>query len=172
MMVPARMPFLDVIAISCAMLLAAYALNRFLSRVIWHYKRRRTPVSTRRVDMFLNRLLFKSNMDRISFVTFRIDCFLFDFGPKGLVIEIQDELFQYMKTLDLAQQQAILKIYIWLMQHEVQFELRYSWNWDLPLAYNIRQIRKSAYLKSLIDSVDRNALMAYDLASDTHALHP
>lgn len=171
-MATARMPFLSMLTISITMFIGACALNRFISRVAWHYKRRRTPISTRRADMFLNRLLFKSNVEKIRFVTFRIDCFLFDFRPKGLDAKIQDGLFQYMKTLDLTKQQAIVKIYIWLTQHKVAFKFRYSWNWDLPLAYNIGQIRKPAFLRRRLEKVDRSELMAYDLASDPHALHP
>lgn len=168
----AGMPFLNTLVIAMAMLIGAYALNRFISRAAWRYKQRRTPVSPRRVDMFLNKLLFKSSVEKIQFVTFRIDCFLFDFRPKGLEPEIQDELFQYMKTLDLSKQQAIVKIYIWLRQHNVTFKFRYSWNWDLPLVYNIMQIRKPAFLRRRLGKVDQAELMAYDLKSDTHALHP
>lgn len=171
-MAAAGMPFLNTLVIAMTMFIGAYALNRFISRAAWRYKQRRTPVSPRRVDMFLNKLLFKSSVEKIQFVTFRIDCFLFDFRPKGLDAEIQDEMFQYMKTLDLSKQQAIVKIYIWLIQHEVAFKFRYSWNWSLPLIYNIGQIRKPAFLRKRLGRVDQAELMAYDLKSDTHALHP
>lgn len=136
-----------------------------------HRTRHSTP-TVRQVDIFLNRLMHKTWYEDMRFVTFRIDCFLFDFRPEGLEKQVQYEFFEYARTLDLANQQAIIKLYIWLLQHRIKFDLRFQWNKTLPARYNWQQRTKPAHLKNLIASVDQDELMAYDLSKDSNALHP
>lgn len=147
-------------------LLAAVLVSRDMS------KRRKSP-NQRAVDIFLNRLVHETWYNDAHFVTFRVDCFLFDFrkhNPDGLEKQVQYDLFDYMRTLDMSQQQAIVKIYIWLRQHGVRFDFRFQWNRDLPFRYNWQQRKKPAFLKKMLDSADQGQLMAYDLSKDPHAL--
>ena len=133
------------------------------------------PVQQRQADMFLNKMVHKTYYEDVRFVSFRIDCFLFDFKPwhpDGLDQDVQYGFLDYARTLDLANQQAIVKLMIWLEQRRVRFRLRYQWNSSLPFTYNIRQIKKPGMLRKLVASIDRDLLMAYDLSKDTHALHP
>lgn len=131
------------------------------------------PASQRSVDIFLNRLMHETWYNETRFVTFRVDCFLFDFrrhNPDGLEKQVQYQFFEYLRTLDMSQQQAIVKAYIWLMQHGVKFDFRYQYNKSLPFRYNWAQRKKPAKLKSLLESVDRDDLLSYDLSKDPHAL--
>lgn len=164
-------PYLAAAAIAaCLCMLAASAVPH-----VQYLFRKKMPVSQRRVDMFMNKLIHESAYGDFRFVTFRIDCFLFDFRkkyPNGLPDKIQYEFVDYTRTLDLANQQAIVKMAMWLIQHGIDFELKYQWNWDLPVRYNIGQRKKPAYLWKLIQGIDHDDLMAYDLSKDTHALHP
>lgn len=147
---------------------AALYLPRFQFR-----RRKPDPPSQRAVDVFLNKLVHETWYNGTRFVTFRIDCFLFDFRPyypQGLEKQLQYDLFDYLRTLDMSQQQAIVKMYIWLRQHRVKFDFRFQWNRSLPFRYNWQQRKKPAFLKNLIESVDQDQLMAYDLSKDPHAL--
>lgn len=133
----------------------------------------RTPY--RKVDMFMNRMVHKTCYEDVRFVSFRVDCFLFDFRPwhpDGLERQVQYDFLDYARTLDLANQQAIVKMMMWLIQKDVKFRLRYQWNRDLPFFYNLGQIRKPKKLRGLVASIDRRLIMAYDLSRDAHALHP
>lgn len=147
-------------------LLAAVLVSRDMA------KRRKGP-NQRAVDIFLNRLVHETWYNNTHFVTFRVDCFLFDFrkhNPHGLEKQVQYDLFDYLRTLDMSQQQAIVKMYIWLKQHQVKFDFRFQWNRELPFRYNWQQRKKPAFLKNMLENVDQGQLMAYDLSKDPHAL--
>lgn len=135
-------------------------------------KRNKSP-SRRSVDIFLNKMIHETCYNETKIVIFRIDCFLFDFRPYhpgGLEKQVQYGLFDYLRTLDLSQRQAIVKTYIWLKQHHVGFDFRFGWNRDLPFRYNWKQRGTQAALRKMIESIDPDALMAYDLSQDAHAL--
>lgn len=135
--------------------------------------RKPEPPSRRKVDMFLTRMIHETCYNGTRFVSFRIDCFLFDFkpwNPDGLDESIQYDFLDYTRTLDLANQQAIVKMAIWLIQRGVRFRLKYQYNGDLPVRYNLRQVRKPKKLWYMVLSMDRQALLDYDLSKDTHAL--
>lgn len=146
----------------------------FASGAVKNFFRPPAPTSVRKVDMFLTRMAHET-CNGTRFVSFRIDCFLFDFkpwNPDGLEEKAQYGFFDYARTLDLANQQAIVKLMLWLTQHGVRYDLRYQWNRDLPFTYNLKQIPKPRKLKRLVMSIGYDAIMAYDLSKDTHALHP
>lgn len=133
------------------------------------------PTPRRQADMFLNKMVHKTYYEDVRFVSLRIDCFLFDFrpwNPDGLDKDTQYAFLDYMRTLDLANQQAIVKMMMWLMQKEIKFRVRFQWNKNLPFTYNLGQMKKPKKLWNLVRSIDRGQLMAYDLSKDTHALHP
>lgn len=127
----------------------------------------------RRMDRFISSLIQEGWQNGTKFVTVQLDCFLFDFrpyNPGGLDRDVQYRFFSYMRTLDLSDQRAIVKLYVWLVQNEIKFDFRFRWNKSLPVRYNLKQRRRPAYLKSLMDGLSREALMSWDLSRDPYAL--
>ena len=67
----------------------------------------RKPASQRSVDIFLTRLLNETVWNNTRFVSFQVDCFLFDFrrhDRNGLSKDAQYGFFEFARTLDLSNQ--------------------------------------------------------------------
>lgn len=155
--------------------LAATGLLRNVRACFRARKARREPASMQEVDMFLNKILFKGETENIRFVSFCIDVFLFDFRPwypDGLDRKAQYAFFDYMRTLDLRDMRAVTKLYIWLIQHDVKTDLKFQWNRDLPVKYNLSRRKYPKKIRDNVDSYGRDAILAYDLSKDPYALHP
>lgn len=123
-------------------------------------------------DRFLNRMAWNAatgGTDDI--VQFRIDCFRFRFDT-GFDSRTEYEFFQYAKTLDLSDQRAVIKLWLWLKQHRVGFRFGFQWNRKLPFLYNVMKWDDIWAIKKLMDGLDETAIMSYDLAADQAALHP
>lgn len=133
----------------------------------------RKPASQRSVDIFLTRLLNETVWNNTRFVSFQVDCFLFDFrrhDRNGLSKDAQYGFFEFARTLDLSNQPAIVKLYIWLVQHAIDFDLKFRYNKSLPFLYNWQQRKKPGDMKRDIERIGRHKLIAYDLNKDPYAL--
>lgn len=153
----------------------AACLLPLLASVWYVCQNRRTGAEEpgRRMDRFISRLIQDGWQNDTKFVTVQIGCFLFDFrpyNPAGMGKDAQYRFFSYMRTLDLSDQRAIVKLYAWLVQNDIRFDFRFKWNRALPVRYNLGQRRRPAYLKSLMDGLGREALMSWDLSRDPYAV--
>ncbi len=125
-------------------------------------------------DRFLNRMAWNAateGPDHVGIVSFSVDCFLFTFQD-GFDAHTEYGFFQYAKTLDMADQRAIMKLWIWLTQQRVEFTLRFQWNKRLPVKYNLKQIWNVRAIREKLEGLVHRDVMAYDLTKDTCALHP
>lgn len=96
-------------------------------------------------QQFLNRLKWKTATNDFKEMTsFRIDCYLFAF-ERPLSKEEQYAFIEYAESLDLCQERSIIILYIWLYQKEIPFRLKFQWNENLPLLYNLKQVRKPGW---------------------------
>lgn len=129
-----------------------------------------TPDDIAASDRFLTKMSFLSATEEERILTLLIDCFFFQFG-EGFTADVQYRMFQYMKTLDLTDQRAIVKLWIWLKQQRVTFWFEFQWNGRLPIWYNLLKVGDIRRLKKSIAGVKEEDIMAYDLSKDTYALH-
>lgn len=94
----------------------------------------------RGADIFLNRLNWKVDMGEItSFTVFQVDVFRFRF-KSGMDGDTVKGFMHYVKRLRMEELRTVMKIFVWLYQHGVDFKLSFGWNPQLPAEYNIKNL--------------------------------
>lgn len=123
-------------------------------------------------DQVLRQLSWNAAMNLDDSIrTFKLDCYLFELGD-NFTKKIEYEFFQFAKTLDMADLRAVLKLWLWLRQHRVDFKFRFQWTPALSIRHNIKSWKTTRRLKKQLAALSEKAIMAYDLAACQHALHP
>lgn len=115
------------------------------------------------IGHFFSRLKWQSSTGELEEVkNLLINSTLFTFDAP-LSDRIRYGLFDYMEHLNIAEDRSIIKIAIWLHQHNVAFDIRFYYNTSLPVLYNLSRVKWPSRLKkSLLDDMD--SVMSFDLA--------
>lgn len=92
----------------------------------------------------------------------QIDCYEYRFDPP-LNQQIQYGFIEYMETLDIKTEKELVKIAIWLIQHDVEFSMGFRWNRNQPVRYNLKQRKRPKKLYGRIMSCMEEA-KTYDLS--------
>lgn len=121
------------------------------------------PKNERKVDIFLNRLDWKTNSGEIEgFSLFQIDVYCFRI-KKGLDGEKAKAFSWYLKRLPMAELRSVMKIFVWLYQQEVDFRLVFRWNRRLPVEYNLKNLAAPRKMKKLLLANGHDDLMSCPL---------
>lgn len=96
--------------------------------------------NNRHTQIFLDRLNWQTNTgEMVQIFRFKIDVYLFQFKTP-LTGKCMTDFTGYIKQLSMTELKSVMKIWVWLYQHDVKFKLRFSYNTKLPFAYNIKHI--------------------------------
>lgn len=120
-------------------------------------------------DMLLQRLKWDTNTKQLEGIfELKIDCYTFRFRPNLTGCE-QYAFLDFLETLNLASEHAILKAGIWLLQHNISFRLQFSWNRHLPWFWCLPKLWRPRKIYRLLMK-NRERCLKHDLSADTHAL--
>ncbi len=113
--------------------------------------------------LFLNKLNWKTNSGDIrEFTSFQVDIYKFVFKD-GLAGKMLTDFTAYINRLNMVEIRSVLKIFVWLYQHNAKFKLKFGWNKRLPLQYNIRNLFEPRRIRRLLLDCDHEDLMSYQL---------
>lgn len=74
-----------------------------------------------------------------------VDFFKFVFnGDMGK--DVQYQFIEYLQTLDLANTLHVIKAAVWLMQHNVDFDIKFKWCKTATVRANLMSMRTPGYL--------------------------
>ena len=119
--------------------------------------------NTRRNQIFLDKLNWKTNSGEMqNITTFQIDVYKFIFKPP-LVGSTMTDFTEYLQNLPMAETRSIMKIFIWLYQHEVKFKMKFSYSPRIPFKHNLENIGKPRKLRRLLLSYGHDELMSCPL---------
>lgn len=96
------------------------------------------PLRTLGVDFF--KFVFNGNMDK----------------------DAQYQFVEYLQTLNLANTLHVIKAAIWLMQHNVDFDIKFRWCKSATMLANLKSIRTPGYLMRELRR-NRDTFMNIDL---------
>lgn len=113
------------------------------------------------VQIFLNKLNWLANQGEMQNIdTFRIDIYQFRF-KLPLNGELLTEFTKFIQNLPIAEIRSILKIWVWLYQHDVKFKLVFSWNMNLPIKHNLKNITRPGRFHRRMKTFTHDDLMSY-----------
>lgn len=113
------------------------------------------------VAHILNRLNWDVNMGNMQAMSaFRIDVYKFQFEEQ-LEGDVLKDFTNLLRSLPMHELRSILKIWVWLYQHEIAFKLVFSWNFHLPVWHNIVNRMKPGKFHRKMKSFAHEDLMAY-----------
>ncbi len=99
---------------------------------------------------FTNRLKWMNvNGDLVTMTAFQADCFYFQF--QDLTGEKCTEFINYMSRFSMKMERHTMMLYCWLVQNRVKFTLKWHWNKDLSIRYNIKRRHCARDLKAKLD---------------------
>lgn len=121
----------------------------------------RDPVAAK---ILLNRLKWKTVEQSFKEMsTICVDCYLFRFEPP-LNEHDQYAFLEYMEALDLTLEASIIKMAIWLYQHDIPFHLVFRYNRACPFLYNLLKIRRPKQISKNLEA-HKDQLMECDLST-------
>lgn len=119
----------------------------------------------RNVDVFLNRLNWKINSGEMKEITeFQVDVYCFRF-KNGLDDDTAKEFTRYLKRLKMDEVRSVMKIFVWLYQHKVDFRLVFRWNPRLPVEYNLKSLFNPKQVREQLLANGHDDLMSYPVES-------
>jgi hypothetical protein len=92
----------------------------------------------------------------------QLDVFRFRF-PDGMDRDAAEALISYMKAIRMDELRAVMKLWVWLVQHDVRFRLTSAWNGMAPVLHNLGGIFRAAYVRRRLGGYGHDGLMAVDL---------
>lgn len=111
-------------------------------------------------ERFLTKLDWKIHTGEMRDITmFQIDVYKFVFMTP-LVGEILDDFVAYIKELDLSKVRSTMKIFVWLYQHGIYFRLKFGWNRNLPINYNLKNLFMPMKIRHTLFGYGHDELMA------------
>ncbi len=118
-------------------------------------------VNNPNVTIFLNRINWKANMGKMAQMdTFRVDVYQFVFDPP-LRDETLMSFTKFIRKLPMREVRSVIKIWVWLYQHKIKFRLRFSWNGNLPVIYNLKHCMDPGNIDRKIKECGHENLMKY-----------
>lgn len=113
--------------------------------------------------IFLNKLNWDVNMGKLKQIdTFRVDVYQFIFEHP-----LKDELLRaftgFIKTLPMREVRSVMKVWVWLYQQDIKFRLKYSWNENLPVLHNIKNLMEPGKVNQKLKSFSHEELMGCQL---------
>lgn len=113
--------------------------------------------------MFLDRLNWKTNSGEMTDINeFQVDVYRFTFNPP-LTENCMKQFTEYMQSLCMTQVRSVMKMFVWLYQHNVKFKLKFGYNPRLPFKYNIKNIFEPRKISKLLLSHGHDDLMSCSL---------
>lgn len=119
-----------------------------------------------KVEMFLNRVKWDacSKKSGSEIKRFQIDCFCFEFSPP-LENGLQYRFAEFLETIDLKSYNSVFKIGVWLLQNDVDFQLKFKWNRHVPIIRSIQILGMPKKLYRMLME-NREEFLNYDLYTD------
>lgn len=117
----------------------------------------------RKARIFLNRLDWKTHSGDINELTlFQVDIYCFKIR-NGLKDETAGAFTEYIKRLPMTEMRSVMKIFVWLYQHGVDFKLVFRYNPRLPLKYNLERLSWPGKMRKLLLANGHDDLMSCPL---------
>lgn len=115
------------------------------------------------IQTFLNQLNWKTTIGEITNISeFQVDVYHFIFKTP-LTKDCMKQFTEYLQDLPMTETRSVMKIFVWLYQHEVSFKLKFSYNPRLPFKYNIKNIFEPGRVRRLLLSHGHDDLMSCSL---------
>lgn len=92
----------------------------------------------------------------------QLDVFRFRFHD-GMDRDAAEALISYMKTIRMDELRAVMKLWVWLVQHDVRFRLTSAWNGMAPVLHNLGGIFRVACARRRLKGYSHEEIMAVDL---------
>lgn len=67
----------------------------------------------------------------------------------------------FLKSLPMTEIRSILKIWMWLYQHDISFQMKFTWNKNRSMLYNLRRIYEPRRINKRLNRFRHEDLMAY-----------
>lgn len=99
-----------------------------------------------------------------------VDFFKFVFNG-NMDKDVQYQFIEYLQTLNLANTLHVIKAAIWLMQHNVDFDIKFRWCKSATILANLKSIRTPRYLMRELKQ-NRDAFMDVDLDAVPKTANP
>lgn len=113
--------------------------------------------------IFLNQLNWDANMGKLNQIdTFRMDVYQFAF-EEPLKGESLQDFTGYIRTLPMDKVRTVMKIWVWLYQKGIRFELKFSWNENLSIFHNLKSVFGPERVNHKLRSFSHEELMACKL---------
>lgn len=113
----------------------------------------------RNAQILLDRLNFDANAKNIEQIReFQISIYQFKFD-NPLEGELMTEFTGYIRTLEMTKLKAVMQIWVWLYQHEAQFQMRFGYDRNKSFIYNIMNLSKPRTIRKLLLSHGHDKLM-------------
>lgn len=118
-------------------------------------------VNDRGAQNFLNRLHWDAVMNKdANIVRFVNDTYEFRFA-EPLEGKILIAFTAFLKSLPMTEIRSILKIWMWLYQHDISFQMKFTWNKNRSMLYNLRRIYEPRRINKRLNRFRCEDLMAY-----------
>lgn len=119
--------------------------------------------NNRHTQMFLDRLNWRTNSGEIKEIdSFQIDVYQFCFRP-SLAKEHMTDFTEYVQSLNMGELRSVMKIWIWLYQHDIKFKIRFGYNVSRSLKYNLKNLLWPARINWLLLQCEHDDLMSCPL---------
>ena len=113
------------------------------------------------VERFLTKLNWKIHTGEMRDITmFQIDVYKFVFYDAACRGKSWTIFVAYIKGLDLSKVKSTMKIFVWLYQHGIYFRLKFGWNRNLPINYNLRNLFMPMKIRHTLFGYGHDELMA------------
>lgn len=92
----------------------------------------------------------------------QLDVFRFRFHD-DMDRDAAEALISYMKAIRMDELRAVMKLWVWLVQHDVRFRLTSAWNGMAPVLHNLGGIFRVACARRRLKGYSHEEIMAVDL---------
>lgn len=111
--------------------------------------------------VFLTKLNWQANSGELKgIIKFQVDVyeFVFEQALEGTTLS---KFIEYARSLDMTELRSIMRMWIWLYQHEIKFKMHFAWNESLSVRYNLKNFHNPGKLNKRLLACGHDDLMSY-----------